>query len=48
MKLTSAFCTDLSARGADDVGTLVPSFGRVHQPSETHGISHIVATRSLQ
>ena len=27
MKLTSAFCADLSAKGADDVGTFVQSFG---------------------
>ena len=33
-KLTSAFCADLSARGADDVGISHSEYRRTHQPIE--------------
>ena len=48
MKLTSAFCADLSAKGADDVGITPLEFQRVHQPSETHEheMSQMAAIRS--
>ena len=42
------FGADLSARGADDVGTTRPEFRRVHRSTKTHKISQMAAIHSVQ